>query len=312
MIIDLHCDTVYKLYTDESTDSLDRNSCSVDAERMIKGGVSGQCFAIFTPINAEAPSDGLTDWQRMNGIHDRFTAELKRSTQLKQAFSAADIKNDTHLAILTVEELGPLEGKIERLEEIASWGVRISGLTWNWENVYGYPNSKDPGIMSKGLKEKGFEALEFFREHDIAVDVSHLSDGGFYDVINSGCKVLATHSNSRAITDVTRNLTDEMLKALADKGGVAGLNFCPSFLTSFSDGEEHVSRVSDMVRHVMHIYNTAGEDVLALGTDFDGIGGVLEIPSPDYLYLLWDALRSAGLSERIIDKMKGTNALRVL
>lgn len=312
MIIDLHSDTVYKLWKENSKDSLDHNGFNVDAERMQKGGVSGQCFALFTPMNADAPSDGLDGWQRLNVLHDRFVSELSRSTILSQVHSRSDIREGESKAILTIEDLGPLDGVEGRLEEVSSWGVRISSLTWNWENAYGYPNSKDPEIMAKGLKEKGFEALEFFKAHNIAVDVSHLSDGGFWDVLSSGCKVLATHSNARALTDVSRNLTDEMLKALADKGGVTGLNFCPMFLSSFKEGEQHVSRVSDMVAHVMHIYKVAGEDILALGTDFDGIGGKLEIDSPDKLCLLWDALSSAGLPGRIIDKMKGGNALRLL
>lgn len=312
MIIDLHCDTVYRLWKEKSPDSLDHNSFNVDAERMRRGGVCGQCFALFTPMNSDAPDDGLDGWQRLNMLHDRFVSELGRSSLLTQVHSRKDIREGGCGAILTIEDLGPLDGVDSRLEEIASWGVRISSLTWNWENAYAYPNSKDPEIMSKGLKKKGFEALEFFREHDIAADVSHLSDGGFWDVLSSGCKVLATHSNARAVRNVSRNLTDEMLKALADKGGVAGLNFCSFFLSEAGEGDHPLSRISDMVTHVMHLYKVAGEDVLALGTDFDGIGGELEIPSPDKLCLLWNALSDAGLPERVIDKMKGENALRLL
>lgn len=312
MIIDLHCDTVYRLWKEKSRESLDENSFSVDAKRMKEGGVSGQCFALFTPMNASAPDDGLDGWGRLCVLHDRFVSEIERSKLLSAIKGREELKEGKCSAILTIEDLGPLDGVSDRLETIASWGVAISSLTWNWENVYAHSCSNDKAIMQKGLKQKGFEALEFFKEKGIAVDVSHLSDGGFDDVIASKCKVLATHSNSRAMTDVCRNLTDRQLKALADRGGVAGLNFCPRFLSTFKEGEEPVSRISDMVRHVMHIYKVAGEDILALGTDFDGIGGRLEIPSPDKLYLLWSALSDAGLPERVIDKMKGGNALALL
>ena len=312
MTIDLHSDTVYKLYMEKSQESLDKNPFSVDGKRMKEGFVNGQCFALFTPTHESAPSDGLSDFERLNALHDRFVFEMKRSKLLHQAKDAKSISEDKTSAILTIEDLGPFEGVAERLELLPTWGVLIASLTWNYETAYAYPNSKDSTIMSKGLKEKGFEALSFFKEHNIVADVSHLNDGGFWDVIEAGVRVMATHSNCRAITNVSRNLTDEMIKALADKGGVAGLNFCPSFLSNFKEGEERISRISDMVTHVMHAYKVGGEDVLALGTDFDGIGGTLEISSPDKLYLLWDALKKAGLSERIIDKMKGLNALRVL
>jgi len=314
-MIDLHCDTIYKLVEENSQESLDKNSFSVDAEKLRKGGVKGQCFALFTPVKDSAPSDGLTDWQRLNKLHDRFVSELERSTLLKQAKSVSEILSNEISAILTIEDMTPLEGKRDRLEEVASWGIMISSITWNYENEYGYPNSQDKAIMSSGLKKRGFEALEFFKEHNIAVDVSHLSDGGFWDVLSSGCKVLATHSDCRSLVSVSRNLTDEMLKALADKGGIAGLNFCPSFLHDYSKAskeEEYISAISDMVRHVMHMYKVAGEDILAIGTDFDGIGGALEISTSAELQLLFEALSKAGLPQRAIDKLKMENALRVL
>lgn len=314
-MIDLHADTIYKLVCENSSDSLDHNDFSVDAEKMKRGGVKAQCFALFTPVKDSAPSDGLTDWQRLNLLHSRFEDEIKRSRMLKKATSAADIRNNELGAILTIEDMTPIEGIAERLAEVCSWDIMISSITWNYENAYGYPNSKDKKIMSKGLKEKGFEALEVFKEKKIAVDVSHLSDGGFWDVIASGCKVLATHSNCRALVDVSRNLTDEMLRALCDRGGVAGLNFCPAFLydcSAVTDRSQVESRIEDMVRHVMHMYKTAGEDVLALGTDFDGISGKLEIPDSGNLNKLFDALKAAGLSERVLDKMRYQNALRVL
>ncbi len=314
-MIDLHADTIYKLVYENSLSSLDSNEFSVDATKMERGGVKAQCFALFTPVQDSAPSDGLTDWQRLNLLHDRFEDELRRSRLLKRAVSAEDIINNERSAILTIEDMTPLEGLLERLHEVCNWGIMISSITWNYENAYGYPNSKDKEVMSKGLKKKGFEALEFFKEKNIAVDVSHLSDGGFWDVVDTECKVLATHSNCRALVDISRNLTDEMLKALSDRGGVAGLNFCPAFLYDCSTVTNRSlveSRIEDMVHHVMHMYKVAGEDILALGTDFDGISGKLEIPDCGDLYRLFDALKVAGLSERILDKMRFENALRVL
>ena len=126
---------------------------------------------------------------------------------------------------------------------------------------------------------------------------------------------LKFNNNALASTNAYKlNLTDEELRILADHGGVAGLNLCPAFLSEDdpSTEAEAESRISDMVRHVMHAYRTAGEDVLAIGTDFDGIGGRLEIPSPDRMHLLRDALAAAGMKQSVLDKMWDGNAERVL
>ena len=222
---------------------------------------------------------------------------------------------DIPQAILTTEEGASIEGDISRLEILKEWGVRIFGLTWNFENELGYPNSDDKEIMGKGLKEKGIDAVRECGRLGIIVDVSHLSDGGFFDVMKyAEGPVIATHSNSRAVTAVSRNLTDEELRMLADKGGVTGLNLCPAFLhdEKAERAEDAVSRVADMAEHVMHIYDTAGEDILALGSDFDGIEGNLEIPSPDRFYLLFEELKRRGMKESVIDKLSYENALRVL
>ena len=109
------------------------------------------------------------------------------------------------------------------------------------------------------------------------------------------------------MTGHPRNLTDEMIRAVAESGGIIGLNFAPDFL-----GEGGVSRVSDMVRHVLHIHEKGGSGVLALGSDFDGIGGTLEIGGPDQFVLLWEALRKAGMSETELEGMWYGNGARVL
>ena len=211
--------------------------------------------------------------------------------------------------MLTIEGLDGLEGKSENLDILCSWKPRIASFTWNWENELGFPQSDDKRIMERGLKPFGFEVIERFNKEDIIVDVSHLSDGGFWDVIKSANKVIATHSDSRAITNEGRNLTDEMIRALADKGGVVGLNFCSPFLT---DDKSHESRISDMIIHTKHILNVGGEDVLALGSDFDGIGGKLEIDGPDKFPILEESLIKAGIAPSIVEKMFYKNISRLL
>ena len=302
MIIDLHSDTIYRIWKDGG--NLIRNDYSIDKAKLEKGDVLFQCFALFVPMYENVPESkrALSPWQILSELHSVFDE--------KTAEAGIDDK-----AVLTTEEGASIEGDISRLQTLKDWGVRIFGLTWNYENELGYPNSHDKNVMGKGLKERGIEAVKECGRLGIAVDVSHLSDGGFWDVLRyAEGPVLATHSNARSIADVPRNLSDDSLRALADKGGVAGLNLCPAFLdVSFStDDSNAMSRVSDAARHVMHIWKTAGEDILALGSDFDGVEGNLEISSPDRFYLLSDELERQGMPMSIIEKLFYRNAQRVL
>ena len=302
MIIDLHSDTIYRIWKDGG--NLIRNDYSIDKAKLENCDVLFQCFALFVPMYENVPESkrALSPWQILSELHSVFA---EKTTE-----AGIDDK-----AVLTTEEGASIEGDISRLQTLKDWGVRIFGLTWNYENELGYPNSHDKNVMGKGLKERGIEAVKECGRLGIAVDVSHLSDGGFWDVLKyAEGPVLATHSNARSIADVPRNLSDDSLRALADKGGIAGLNLCPAFLdASFStDDSNAMSRVSDAARHVMHIWKTAGEDILALGSDFDGIEGNLEISSPDRFYLLSDELERQGMPISIIEKLFYRNAQRVL
>ena len=308
-MIDLHSDTISRFLREKPEANLIDNPFSISRGRLEKGGIGAQCMALFVY------NDGrINPWEKLNILHDRFLSELSLSG-IPQLRDIGEY-DGTLKAILTTEEGASIEGRLERLETLKEWGVLIFGLVWNFENELCYPNSRDKEIMRHGLKDTGFDAIAECERLGIAIDVSHLNDGGFWDVVKASRKpFMATHSNARAITDVPRNLTDEMIHALADKGGVMGLNLCPAFLSSIDPGlpssDFAESRVSDMVRHIEHIYRAGGEDVLAIGSDFDGIEGRLEIARPDSFHLLFDALKADGMSERQIEKLRFRNALRV-
>ena len=121
-------------------------------------------------------------------------------------------------SVLTVEDGVPLEGKMERLEEFYQKGVRLISFTWRLiKTAWRFPNSKDPEIMNRGLKQFGLDCIERMNEMGMLVDVSHLSDGGFWDVVKHSKKpFIASHSCCRALCNHTRNLTDEMLHALGE------------------------------------------------------------------------------------------------
>lgn len=308
--IDLHADTITKLTHFESLES-NRRSVDIkslkDADRLI------QCFSAFVPTQfyPKAFKDVLT-WKTYKSIAKKFNAAAGSfSSDVRKIECFSDIEaciTDGKIGMmLTIEDGGVIGHDIGKLDEAYNDGVRLITLTWNGENEIGYPNSDNNAVMLRELKPFGIECIERMNELGIAIDVSHLSDGGFKSVAKHSKKPFtASHSNARAITDHRRNLTDEMIKTIAEHGGVIGLNLCGKFLTD--DG--NISRVRDLVRHTMHIYSVGGEDVLALGSDFDGIGGKLEIKTPSDTYKLFDALKKAGLPQSAIEKMAYKNSLR--
>ena len=131
---------------------------------------------------------------------------------------------------------------------------------------------------------------------------------GFYDVARLSKKpFIATHSNSRAMKNHSRNLNDDMIKILANSGGVTGINFCSAFL-----GNYEISSIKDMVRHIKHIRNIGGIDVVALGSDFDGIENKVEISDVSEMGKLAIELEKEGFTTTEIEKIYYKNALRVI
>ena len=307
-MIDFHADTIYRLWHDATDQNLQENSLSVSVNGLEKIGAMAQCLAIYTPPQCT--------WSDMKAIHERFVKELETCKgHIAQATCTDEIRSNGLSAILTVEDMKATEGDWAKVEEVISWKPRIVGPVWNVANAYANPNSKDKAKMALGLTAQGRQLVELLSSHGIIIDVSHMSDGGFWELVDMGLPIVATHSDARALVDHPRNLTDDMIRAIADRGGIVGLNLCPAFLHDYSDArnpEACESRIEDMVRHVMHMRAVGGDEVIALGTDFDGISGALEIAKVEELPRLLDALSDAGLPSSVIDRFWTGNALRVL
>ena len=166
--------------------------------------------------------------------------------------------------------------------------------------------------LTGGLTEKGKELVAEMESLGIIPDVSHLSDAGFIDVLSVTKKpFVASHSDARAVCPSVRNMTDDMIVKLSERGGVMGLNFCADFLEEKPLGEKNPGTIAAVVRHAKHIVNVGGIDVLGLGSDFDGISTHGELPGAQSMGLLWDALHDAGFSEGELDKIFYGNVLRV-
>lgn len=332
-LVDMHCDTISELLKQPESENLDGNHLCVDLRGMEQAGTLVQFFACF--VNAKkkvCPSGYPAAHVLPAGIQPVLPGEVwedayqdvqkmicrmrqEENERLRIALSFHDIMKNKEKnvisAIMTVEEGGVLNGKMERIKDLYQSGIRLITLTWNYENCLGYPNSRDRRVMEKGLKPFGYDVVRRMNELGMLVDVSHLSDGGFWDCVKcSSVPIVASHSNARALCNHPRNLSDEMLKALAEKGGVAGLNFYPAFLR-----EKGKVELADLARHAVHMIQVAGEEIVAIGTDFDGFE-----PEKDLNYIthvsemekVWEALKKAGITERQIDKIQSENALRVM
>lgn len=310
--LDLHCDTLMKL---AKSGDLDEKQSMVTLKGMQQGGVALQCFADFVPTGLfpkglRQPLSGAV----FHKLYRRYEAMMAcHKDVLFPVLTAADLDRAGQQGrigvLLTIEDGGVIGNDLSNIQKFYQMGVRLITLTWNHPNAIGYPNSRDPKVMEQGLTDFGREAVLQMERLGIVIDVSHVSDGVFRDVASLARKpFLASHSNARAMCDHPRNLTDDMIRTLADHGGVMGLNIGPEFLCQGSKD----SKISHMVRHILHIQNVGGSEVLALGSDFDGIHGNLELSGPQDWPELESALKKAGLSEDTLDKLWWANAARVL
>jgi Zn-dependent dipeptidase, microsomal dipeptidase homolog len=304
--IDLHCDTIWKL-TDNKEESLKKNSFSIDTEKLIKGKYLAQFFAVFVDI-----SEYSKPFDRAKRMISCFYEQLNANDEfLKLALSYSELLENRKMnkisCFLSIEEGAVLNGLLENLRYFYDSGVRMMTLTWNYPNEIGYPNYEWKHSQ-KGLKSFGKQVVEEMNSLGMIVDVSHLSDGGFYDVAEiSKLPFIASHSNARTVTNHPRNLSDDMIRLIAEKGGVMGLNFCSLFL-----GESETSRLEDMLTHIIHIRNIGGIDVISLGSDFDGIVNEVEIKNCSEIMKLADMLQKAGFNENDIDKIFYKNATRII
>lgn len=306
----------------------------IDGPRARAGGLGGGLCAIYIPsggISLKEPDE--------NGRYEMPLPEpLERLPSLEIAVQMASIavrldrvgawrlcRNVSDIeasiaegrfaAVLHMEGCEAIDADLEALDLFHAAGLRSLGPVWSRTNVFGhgvpfaFPASPDSG---PGLTEAGKNLVRACNRLGIMVDLSHITEKGFWDVAAISEKPLvATHSNVHALSPSSRNLTDRQLDAIRESGGVVGLNFAVVFLRK--DGrEDPQTPLSDMVRHVDHLVAKLGIDGVALGSDFDGAlipGGIGDAAG---LQNLVAALESAGYAKADIEKICLRNWLRVL
>ena len=332
-------------------ESLRQNGGQLDLLRMQKSRYLIQNFAMFVELDRDGdPWERVCrlyqHYQMELERNQDILAPVLRYEDIAANEAAGKLS-----AMLTVEEGGVCKGEIGKLRKLYGMGVRMMTLTWNFPNEIGSPNfdgelgkraSEVKETWEKcergteeyerkyreaqeafevfnhtcnsvrGLTEKGKELVAEMERLGMIPDVSHLSDAGFYDVLEVTEKpFVASHSNSRTISPWVRNLTDDMLRSLADRGGVAGLNFCADFLTEVESGTYNPGTMEAVITHARHMINVGGRECLGIGSDFDGIDTNEGIPDYSYLPKLEEAFNRAGFRESECDKIFRDNVLRV-
>lgn len=320
--IDMHCDTlgVVLLRDPEKRDLYRCPPAMLDLDRMRQAGQMAQFFAVFLPppgAFAKLGMPDMTDEVYIETLRQILLQNVQRHGDIiAMAYNAENVSKNRAdgkmSAILTMEDGRAVQGRLDTLERFYKLGFRAIALTWNGANCFGAPNSADPAVMSTGLTPFGMEAVVYMQELGMLVDVSHLSEGGFYDVA-AACKkpFVATHSNSRGVLcSHPRGLTDDQVRVLANAGGVTGLNFCPQFL--HPDGTGETSTAALIARHARHLADVGGVECVALGSDLDGIEGELEIGDSTRIPLLAGALQKEGFTAGEVEKIFYQNVLRVM
>lgn len=314
-VCDMHCDTIMALYEkqrDERGEGLWENRCHIDGKRMRAADYLLQTFAVF--VSTKDHKNPLKTC--LDGI-DLFYREMEKNREwIRPVTTVGEMeeneKQGKMSGLLSVEEGAVCLGDPAVLRMLYRLGVRMLTLTWNHENELGYPHGFC-GEAPCGLKEMGVVFVEEMERMGMIIDVSHLSDAGFYDVLRHTRKpFVASHSNARAVCAHSRNMTDDMIRRLAERGGVMGLNFYAPFTCSPNGDGTVFGTVDGLIAHIRHIIQVGGTDCIGLGSDFDGIGTNMEMKDCSHMPKLADALEKAGFRSDTIEKLFYKNTLRVM
>ena len=302
--IDMHCDSATVAL--DGGYPLTNNCLHVNLDKLSEAECAAQCFAIFTD-----GENARTSFEKYLNFFLSSVSENKL-TLVDGFHRLISPPQSVPKAILTVENLGFTQGDMQKIIALKDKGVLMASLVWNSENCFAYPNLIFNGGIpdflkseKRGLKDKGREAVSLLDSLKIIVDVSHLSDGGTDEILkNRKIPVVASHSNARAVCPVSRNLTDGQIRGIADCGGVVGVNFCKDFL---GEGEPFEL----VLRHLRHMIKTGGEEVVAFGSDFDGIPTVKGLEGCEKMPALIEYLEGE-LGSRITEKLCFENFANML
>lgn len=282
-VFDLHCDTIDQLCMRDvepyKTEIAEQAIRGVDTSGTLlsNGGALAldrmaafdwcQCFAVWVPDLYDAPEARAFYRRARDWFRGQVASYPERVTRVRDARRVPEVLADgCTAALLTVENASLLGGDMGMVEELAADGVKMVTLTWNGKNALGSGK-----CSHEGLTEFGRQAVRALEDARIVVDVSHLNDEGFADLLKVARRPFAaSHSNARGVCNVPRNLTDDAFRAIRDAGGVVGLNYYRGFIVERDCPAAGEATFDELAAHVEHFLDLGGEDTLALGSDYDG------------------------------------------
>jgi membrane dipeptidase len=267
-IFDSHCDVLYKMFIDPSIDFRSSSGLHVDYEKLQEAGSKVQCFAVYVPESVHPNMKFHAALYMIELFYDRVLKPFPKMKHIKERGQAYRLKEDEIGAVLTLEGCDCIGDDLLKLKTLLRLGVSSVGLTWNYSNYAADGALEERGA---GLSSFGKKAVKILNEKQCLCDVSHLSEKGFWDVMELAEYPFASHSNCHALCPVPRNLNDNQLKALIERDSVIGLTFVPEFLTGTKQ-----SAITDILKHVEHVCSLGGEDHAGFGSDFDGIDDTVD------------------------------------
>ena len=305
----LHCDTAFAMLNSTYDDacSLKKNALHIDLERASSLPGYAQCFACFTSDKETLPLSLCPEALFLREMTAIVGGVTRNSGIIKQAFSPEDIEKNLLAgkmsAILTIEGPAGFGYDPGMLGALYQQGFRITTLGWNEKNPL-----TGSHCTGGGLSPLGVRYIKEAQRLGMLIDVSHISDEAFWDIMNiTNAPVIASHSNSRSVWNVSRNITDEMFRAVCISGGVVGINFYTGFLGEDPD----VDTICDHIFHFLSL--DPGGKHIALGGDLDGcdnlpkgIAGIQDYPK------IAQRLMDRGLDENTIYNIFWNNAIGVM
>lgn len=298
---DLHCDTIGKCYDNKLPLYENSRRLSLQQGAFLQHWL--QAFAIWNPEGCRGSA--AQEYYRSASAY--FHAEMRRNTAyVRQCRTPQEIQQSQEdgvcSAILTVEDAAAAAGKLSMLEEMDADGVCMITLTWNHSNELGH------GALSRcdaGLTPFGRMFVKEMGRCGMVADVSHLNQRGFYDVADCmDTPMMASHSNAKAVWDHPRSLTDEQIQILIQRKGLQGVCFCQDFL-----GEPEQAGYEAVFRQLAHVLDLGGENILAMGSDFDGAPLHAELCGIGTVAQLWEYLLHRGIPQEVLQKIFYQNAM---
>ncbi len=332
----------------------EKDKSQIDIPRMQRGGMDAMFFAVYmaqgrrTPEgDAEARINALAILDKIHAAIKQYPGLLGLATTPEEGYNLE--KLGKRAVFIGMENGWPIGKDIGNIKLFYDLGVRYISLSHSANNDLCDASSDADGPEHNGLSELGEKAIIEMNRLGIMADVSHLSDSSFYDIMRiSKAPVIASHSSCRALADVPRNMSDDMIRELARRGGVIQINFVPAFLKKSADDQEismkllvkktrqvdltetqkkelqdeldtakkkfiaDMPTAADAVNHIEHVIGIAGIDHVGIGMDLDGGGELAELKDVSHIGVITEELVRRGYNEEQIRKIWGGNIMRVM